>query len=104
MQAQFLAGSGLDAYRAVHTGARMSNHGTAMCRVAVTTGADVYAKAGAMVAYEGFLRYEPVPQSFRRALGEWAKAQGGPEAIAKLAKSPPDARSVDAQVEAAGGD
>ncbi|WP_431680349.1 AIM24 family protein [Kitasatospora sp. KL5] len=78
MEAKFLAGSGLDAYRAADTGARMSNHGTAMCRVALTAGADVYAKAGAMVAYDGFLQYEPVPQSFRRALGEWASGERSP--------------------------
>ena len=78
MQAQFLAGGGLDAYRAADTAARMSSHGTAMCRVAVTAGADVYAKAGAMVAYDGFLQYEPVSQSFRRALGDWASGEGSP--------------------------
>ncbi|WP_405011673.1 AIM24 family protein [Kitasatospora sp. NBC_01539] len=78
MQAQFLAGGGLDAYRAADTAARMSNHGAAMCRVGLTAGADVYAKAGAMVAYDGFLQYEPVSQSFRRALGEWASGERSP--------------------------
>jgi nucleoside-diphosphate-sugar epimerase len=39
-----------------------------------------------------------------KALAAWAKEQGGVAGIAKLAKAPPDARSVDAQVAAAGGD
>ncbi len=39
-----------------------------------------------------------------RALAEWVRARGGPEALAARAKDPPDARSVDAQVAAAGGD
>ena len=39
-----------------------------------------------------------------RALAEWVKSVGGAEAIAAMAKEPPDARSVDAQVRAAGGD
>jgi uncharacterized protein (AIM24 family) len=60
------------------TNARMDNHGSAMCRVAVTSGRDVYAKPGAMVAYEGFLQYEPVPRSFRSALGEWASGEQNP--------------------------
>ncbi|WP_354645047.1 AIM24 family protein [Kitasatospora camelliae] len=56
----------------------MSNHGATMCRVAVTADRDVYAKAGAMVAYDGYLQYEPVPQSLRRALGEWASGERSP--------------------------
>ncbi|MFJ6212897.1 AIM24 family protein [Streptomyces sp. NPDC092296] len=60
------------------TTARMSNHGSAMCKVAVTTGQDVYAKPGAMVAYEGFLQYEPISQSFRSALGDWASGERTP--------------------------
>lgn len=72
MQRQLLAGTGLARYEAAPDTARMSNHGAAMCRVAVTSGQDVYAKPGAMVAYDGFLQYEAVSQTFRRALGEWA--------------------------------
>jgi len=78
MQAQFLAGGGLEQYRAVPGGARMANHGAAMCRVELTEGQDVYAKPGAMVAYDGYLRYEPVSQTFRRALGEWASGERSP--------------------------
>ncbi|WP_457029550.1 AIM24 family protein [Kitasatospora sp. P5_F3] len=78
MQAQFLTGGGLDTHRPVDTATRMSNHGKAICRVAVTTGADVYAKAGSMVAYDGFLQYESVSQTFRRALGEWAAGERSP--------------------------
>jgi nucleoside-diphosphate-sugar epimerase len=38
------------------------------------------------------------------ALAAWVEAKGGPAAVASLAKPPPDARSVDAMVHAAGGD
>ena len=73
MQRQLLAG------HAPESGdARMSNHGSAMCRVRVDTQSPVHAKAGAMVAYTGFLAYQPVTQSLRRAMGEWASGERSP--------------------------
>ncbi|MFJ1703777.1 AIM24 family protein [Kitasatospora sp. NPDC088346] len=78
MQRQLLAGSDLARYEAGASTGRMANHGAAMCRVAVTSGQDVYAKPGAMVAYDGFLQYEAVSQTFRRALGEWASGERSP--------------------------
>jgi nucleoside-diphosphate-sugar epimerase len=39
-----------------------------------------------------------------RALAAWVESEGGPAAVAALEKPPPSAASVDAQVEAAGGD
>ncbi|MFF4649714.1 AIM24 family protein [Streptomyces sp. NPDC001380] len=78
MDTQPLPGQGIGYFAPAPTGARMANHGAAMCRVAVTAGRDVYAKPGAMVAYEGFLQYEPVSQSFRSALGEWASGERTP--------------------------
>lgn len=54
----------------------------------------------------GKLGFDPkvTVESGMRALTEWVKERGGPEALAELAKAPPDARSVDEQVAAAGGD
>jgi nucleoside-diphosphate-sugar epimerase len=39
-----------------------------------------------------------------RALEAWVRAQGGPDALARRLRPPPDAASVDAQVALAGGD
>lgn len=41
--------------------ARMENHGHSMLKVAMATGQDLYARTGSMVAYEGFIQYEPNP-------------------------------------------
>ena len=38
------------------------------------------------------------------ALAAWVSEMGGPEAVSKLGRPPPDETTVDAQVEAAGGD
>lgn len=48
--------------------ARMENHGPAMARVAMTSGQDVFARAGSMVAYEGYITYESNPASWGRAI------------------------------------
>ncbi|RKN47117.1 AIM24 family protein [Streptomyces hoynatensis] len=48
--------------------ARMENHGPTMARVAMTTGQDVFARAGSMVAYEGYIQYESNPASWGRAI------------------------------------
>ncbi|HEY8430613.1 MAG TPA: NAD-dependent epimerase/dehydratase family protein [Sandaracinaceae bacterium] len=54
----------------------------------------------------GKLGFDPkvTVEAGMRALRRWVEEQGGPEAVAALAAPPPDARSVDAQVAAAGGD
>lgn len=54
----------------------------------------------------GKLAFDPkvTTEAGMKALAAWAKERGGAAELAKLAKPPPDARSVDAQVEAAGGD
>ncbi len=54
----------------------------------------------------GKLAYDP-QVSFEdglAALAAWVRSQGGLEAVAQLAKPPPGASAVNAQVEAAGGD
>ncbi|MEU6237586.1 AIM24 family protein [Kitasatospora sp. NPDC047058] len=78
MEQRLLSGTYLEGCTASPATARMSNHGGAMCKVAVSGGQDVFAKAGAMVAYDGFLQYEPVSQTFRRTLGEWASGERTP--------------------------
>ncbi len=54
----------------------------------------------------GKLGFEPkvTVEQGMRALAAWVQERGGAKAIAALEKRPPDARSVDAQVAAAGGD
>jgi len=54
----------------------------------------------------GKLAYDPQVslEDGLTALADWVEARGGAEAVAKLRRPPPDASSVDAQVEAAGGD
>lgn len=54
----------------------------------------------------GQLAFEPKVhvEAGMRALGAWVEERGGASALAALAKPPPDARSVDDQVAAAGGD
>ncbi|NYI06268.1 AIM24 family protein [Allostreptomyces psammosilenae] len=73
MDQQLLAG-----YAATAPVARMSNHGTHMCKVAMQTGNDLYARAGSMVAYEGYIQFQANPPSLGRGLGEWATGEGVP--------------------------
>lgn len=46
--------------------ARMENHGRAMLKVAMQSGQDLFARTGSMVAYEGFVQYEPNPRPCAR--------------------------------------
>jgi nucleoside-diphosphate-sugar epimerase len=57
-------------------------------------------------AATGRLGFEPKVklEDGLHALSAWVKEQGGPKALAERERPPPDARSVDAQVAAAGGD
>lgn len=54
----------------------------------------------------GKLGFEPkvTMEAGLRSLAAWVEAQGGAQAVAALERAPADARSVDAQVTAAGGD
>ncbi|WP_326598882.1 AIM24 family protein [Streptomyces sp. NBC_01803] len=47
--------------------ARMDNHGPAMARIAMQTGNDLFARAGSMIAYEGYIQYESNPTALRQA-------------------------------------
>ena len=46
--------------------ARMENHGNHMLKVAMQSGSDLFARVGSMVAYEGFIQYEPNPPAVRQ--------------------------------------
>ncbi|SOD60975.1 Uncharacterized conserved protein, AIM24 family [Streptomyces zhaozhouensis] len=48
--------------------ARMENHGPTMARIALRTGQDLLARAGSMVAYEGYVQYESNPSAVGRAV------------------------------------
>jgi uncharacterized protein (AIM24 family) len=58
--------------------ARMENHGSHMLKVAMSSGQDLYAKPGSMVAYEGFVQYEPNPPAVRQMASQWLTGEGAP--------------------------
>ncbi|WP_306324306.1 MULTISPECIES: AIM24 family protein [unclassified Streptomyces] len=58
--------------------ARMENHGSNMLKVAMQTGNDLFARVGSMVAYEGFVQYEPNPPAVRQVARDWITGEGAP--------------------------
>lgn len=58
--------------------ARMENHGRAMLKVAMQSGQDLFARTGSMVAYEGFVQYEPNPSAVRQMASQWITGEGAP--------------------------
>ncbi|WP_431947340.1 AIM24 family protein [Actinacidiphila sp. bgisy167] len=58
--------------------ARMENHGSSMLKVAMSSGQDLYARTGSMVAYEGFVQYEPNPPAVRQMASQWLTGEGAP--------------------------
>lgn len=58
--------------------ARMETHGSNMLKVAMASGQDLYARTGSMVAYEGFVQYEPNPPAIRRMASQWLTGEGAP--------------------------
>ncbi|WP_338700255.1 AIM24 family protein [Streptomyces sp. Q6] len=58
--------------------ARMENHGSNMLKVAMQTGNDLFARVGSMVAYEGFVQYEPNPPAVRQIARDWITGEGAP--------------------------
>ncbi|MEV5612064.1 AIM24 family protein [Streptomyces sp. NPDC052225] len=58
--------------------ARMENHGSNMLKVAMQTGNDLFARVGSMVAYEGFVQYEPNPPAVRQIARDWMTGEGAP--------------------------
>jgi uncharacterized protein (AIM24 family) len=58
--------------------ARMENHGPHMVKVAMQSGQDLLARVGSMVAYEGFVQYEPNPPAVRQIARDWITGEGTP--------------------------
>jgi uncharacterized protein (AIM24 family) len=58
--------------------ARMETHGSNMLKVAMAGGQDLYARTGSMVAYEGFVQYEPDPPAVRQMASQWLTGEGAP--------------------------
>ncbi|MEV0275355.1 AIM24 family protein [Streptomyces sp. NPDC050610] len=58
--------------------ARMENHGSSMLKVAMRSGQDLFARTGSMVAYEGFVQYEPNPPAVRQLASQWLTGEGAP--------------------------
>lgn len=58
--------------------ARMENHGSSMLKVAMQSGNDLYARTGSMIAYEGFVQYEPNPPAVRQMATQWLTGEGAP--------------------------
>ncbi|MFF3559821.1 AIM24 family protein [Streptomyces sp. NPDC002574] len=58
--------------------ARMENHGNSMLKVAMQSGQDLFARTGSMVAYEGFVQYEPNPPAVRQMASQWLTGEGAP--------------------------
>ncbi|NJP42410.1 AIM24 family protein [Actinacidiphila epipremni] len=73
MDQQMIAG-----YAPTPVAARMENHGSSMLKVAMATGQDLFARTGSMVAYEGFVQYEPNPPAVRQMASAWLTGEGTP--------------------------
>lgn len=58
--------------------ARMEKHGEHMLKVVMQSGQELFARAGSMVAYEGFVQYEPNPPTVRRQAAQWLTGEGAP--------------------------
>ncbi|MDX3077715.1 AIM24 family protein [Streptomyces sp. NPDC088354] len=58
--------------------ARMETHGNSMLKVAMQSGQDLFARTGSMVAYEGFVQYEPNPPAVRQMASQWLTGEGAP--------------------------
>ncbi|WP_405857383.1 AIM24 family protein [Streptomyces sp. NBC_00090] len=68
----------LAGYAPTPVAARMENHGRTMLKVAMASGQELYARTGSMVAYEGFITYEPNPPAVRQVAREWATGESTP--------------------------
>lgn len=73
MDQQMIAG-----YAPTPAAVRMENHGSTMLKVAMATGQDLFARTGSMVAYEGFVQYEPNPPAVRQAAAQWITGESAP--------------------------
>ena len=67
----------LTAHRAAATGVRMSVHSSKTLKVTMVTGQDLIAKAGSMIAYDGYVQFDGAPASLRRSAEEMVTGEGG---------------------------
>jgi uncharacterized protein (AIM24 family) len=58
--------------------ARMETHGGKMLKVAMQSGQELFARTGSMVAYEGFVQYEPNPPAVRQMASQWITGESAP--------------------------
>ncbi|OAH14469.1 AIM24 family protein [Streptomyces jeddahensis] len=68
----------LAGYAPAPVAARMENHGNNILKVAMQTGNDLLARVGSMIAYEGFVQYEPNPPAVRQIARDWMTGEGAP--------------------------
>lgn len=68
----------ISGYSPAPVGARMETHGSTMLRVAMQSGQDLLARTGSMVAYEGFVQYEPNAPAVRQRAAQWITGEGAP--------------------------
>ena len=70
--------SPLFAHNEQQTQDRWSLQNGQMLRVALEGSDDILARKGAMVAYEGFIQYEPSPSAVRQIARDWVTGEGAP--------------------------
>ncbi|MET8974507.1 AIM24 family protein [Streptomyces sp. NPDC004539] len=58
-------------------GVRMSVHSSKTLKVTMVTGQDLYAKAGSMIAYDGYVQFDGAPGTLRRHAEEMVTGEGG---------------------------
>jgi uncharacterized protein (AIM24 family) len=68
----------ISGFAATPVAARMEKHGGSMLKVAMQSGQDLFARTGSMVAYEGFVQYEPNPPAVRQMASQWLTGEGAP--------------------------
>ncbi len=73
MMQQHLAG-----FAATPVQARMDTHGHHIAKIAMSSGRDLFARSGSMIAYEGFIQYEANPPTVRQLAGGWLTGEGAP--------------------------
>ncbi|MFJ7153367.1 AIM24 family protein [Streptomyces sp. NPDC101118] len=67
----------LNAHSAAPTGVRMAVHSAKTLKVTMVTGQDLIAKAGSMIAYNGYVQFDAAPATLRRSAEEMVTGEGG---------------------------
>ncbi|GAA3375288.1 AIM24 family protein [Streptomyces sannanensis] len=67
----------LSAHRVAPTATRMAVHSAKTLKVTMVTGQDLLAKAGSMIAYDGYVQFDAAPGSLRRTAEEMVTGEGG---------------------------